>query len=219
MEPLLALFPLNTVLFPGATLSLHIFEPRYRQMINRCVQLKQPFGVVLIRQGDEVASAEHPEPVEPYEIGTTAIIQQVLKWPDGRMLLSAQGGERFRITRIVQHEPYLVAEVEAIPDEVTPEAIAITEEVRTLYVKHRDAIAHATGVAQDMAELPDDPVGVSFELSDRFRVVNDSKQQLLEAELDDRLAAIVEALNHELRLLPRVTTTPPRTYEGQWTLN
>lgn len=219
MEPLLALFPLNKVLFPGETLSLHIFEPRYRQMISRCIQLKQPFGVVLIRDGEEVASEEQPETAEPYTIGTTAHIQQVLKFPDGRMLLSAVGGERFRITMIVQDEPYLVAEVERLPDEITPEAELAAREVRDLYTRHRHAMAHATGVAQDMDELPTDPIDVSFDLSARFKVVNDSKQQLLEADLDDRLTAIVDALNRELQLLPTVPNTPPRTHEGSWTLN
>lgn len=219
MEKLLALFPLNTVLFPGAMLTLHIFEARYREMINRCVQLKQPFGVVLIREGEEVASDEASSPPDPFEVGTTAIIQQVLKFRDGRMLLSAVGGERFRIARIVEQEPYLVAEIEPLLDEVTPDAELAAQEARELYNKHRDALAHATGVAQDAAELPDDPAAVSFELSDRFRIVNDSKQQLLEADLDERLAAIVEALSRELQLLPPAPNKPPRTHEGSWTLN
>ena len=214
MEQLLALFPLNTVLFPGAVLSLHIFEQRYRQMINRCIQLKQPFGVVLIRDGVEVDGA-----AEPYEIGTTAEIQNVLRFPDGRMLLAAQGTQRFQINEIIQREPYLVANVTLLDDDVSPEVLSSVAEVRALYSKHREALTNATGIAQHLDDLPDDPIAVAYQLSDRFRVVNSSKQQLLEADLDDRLGAIIEALNRELRLLPPVPTHPPQTHDGPWTLN
>jgi uncharacterized protein len=219
MEQLLALFPLQTVLFPGVTISLHIFEPRYRLLINRCIQNKQPFGVVLIREGEEVASDETSEPAVPFEIGTTAVIQQVLRTEDGRMLLSAQGEQRFRILRIVEQEPYLVAQVEPLSEEVTPESVAAAEQVRALYERHRTAITAATGVQQDLADLSDDPISVSFDLSDRFRIVNFSKQQLLEAELDERLGAIAEAFSRELKLLPPVPREPPKTHDGNWTLN
>lgn len=214
MDTLLALFPLNTVLFPGALLPLHIFEPRYRQMINRCVQLKQPFGVVLIRDGLEVGGD-----ADPFDIGTTADIQSVLKWPDGRMLLAAQGGQRFRITEIVQREPYLVAHVEFLPDELSSEAVTMAAEVRELYAKHREALMHATGVDQDLGELPEDPIAISYQLSAQFKIINASKQQLLEADLHDRLGAIMEALRRELELLPPVPHTPPPTSSGPWTLN
>lgn len=214
MQQLLALFPLNKVLFPGTVLPLHIFEQRYRQMINRCIQLKQSFGVVLIREGVEVDG-----PAEPYDIGTTADIQNVLRFPDGRMLLAAQGNQRFRIIEIVQREPYLVANVELLVEDVSPDATSAAEEVRELYHKHRDALTNATGIVQQMDELPEDPVEVSYQLSDQFRIVNASKQQLLEADLDDRLSAIVEALHRELRLLPPVPSHPPQTHDGPWTLN
>jgi uncharacterized protein len=214
MEQLLALFPLKTVLFPGGTLPLHIFEPRYRQMISRCIQLKQAFGVVLIRDGDEVGGT-----AEPYEIGTTAVIQNVLRWPDGRMLLSAQGERRFRILQIVQQEPYLVASVELLDDERTPDAEDLAAQVRELYIKHRNAVAHATGVTQPMEELSDDPILLSYQLSDQFRIINYSKQQLLEADLDERLAAIIEAFDRELRFLPQPPQLPAKTNDGPWTLN
>jgi len=68
----LPLFPLNTVLFPGATLPLHVFEERYKQMINQCLESRSPFGVLLIRSGNEVGT-----PTEPFEVGTTASIAHV----------------------------------------------------------------------------------------------------------------------------------------------
>ena len=219
MEQLLALFPLQTVLFPGITISLHIFEPRYRLLINRCIQNKQPFGVVLIREGEEVASEHDPSPAIPFDIGTSAVIQQVLRTQDGRMLLSVQGEQRFRIMRIVEQEPYMVAQVEPLAEDVTPETVAAAEQVRELYERHRTAITAATGVDQELADLSDDPISVSFELSDRFRIVNFSKQQLLEADLDERLGAIADAFSRELELLPPISDKPPETHDGQWTLN
>jgi hypothetical protein len=214
MEHLLALFPLNTVLFPGAILPLHIFEPRYREMISRCIELKQPFGVVLIQEGEEVGGT-----AEPYEIGTTAVIQNVLRFMDGRMLLSAQGEKRFRIEQIVQHEPYMVASVQFLEEEITPDAPALAIHVRELYVKHRDAVAHATGVTQPLEDLSDDPIMMSYQLSDQFRIINYSKQQLLEADVDERLMAIVEAFDSELRFLPQPPHIPSKTSDGPWTLN
>src|SRR6266700_7639542 len=74
----LALFPLNVVLFPGTVLPLHIFEPRYRQMINDCQQEEQPFGIVLARQ-DSVHLQE-----EPYSVGTMAEIRDLNRLEDGR---------------------------------------------------------------------------------------------------------------------------------------
>lgn len=220
MEQLLALFPLNTVLFPGATLALNIFEARYRQMINRCIQNRQNFGVVLIRDGEEVAAdQEHPIAATPFEVGTTASIQQVLKFDDGRMLLSARGEQRFRIVRMVETEPYLVALVELLDEDLSAETVVMAEHVRELYNRHRSAITHATGQAHELGDLPDDPVSISFELSDRFRVINASKQELLEADLDDRLGAIADAFDRELKLLPPAPDTPPSTHEGFWTLN
>ncbi len=214
MEQLLALFPLNTVLFPGAVLPLHIFEPRYKQMIGRCLQLNQPFGVVLIKEGREVGG-----PAEPYAYGTTASIQNGLKFEDGRMLLMAVGEQRFRIKEIVQHEPYLVGSVELLEEDITPETASICEHVRELYLRHHDALAHATGITEPVDELPDDPLKLASYLADRFHILLRSKQQLLEVDLDERLAAIAHALEYELRYLPQPTDTPPPQTEGPWSLN
>jgi Lon protease-like protein len=215
MEQLLALFPLNTVLFPGATLPLHIFEPRYRQMISRCIKLKQPFGVVLIREGEDVGDPA----VEPYLIGTTAVIQNALRFSEGQMLIATQGKQRFRVAQIIQRDPYLVASVEYMEEEITPEVPRLAEQVRELYTKHRNAVAHATGVTQPLEQLSEDPVALSYQLADQFRIINYSKQQLLEADIEERLTAIVDAFDRELRFLPQPPQMPSQTTDGPWTLN
>ena len=101
----LRLFPLNTVLFPGAVLNLHVFEERYRRMIAECLDAHEAFGVVLIREGGEAGDPD----VTPHEIGTTAEISEVTPLPAGRYYVSTTGKRRFRIDRIVSREPYLLA--------------------------------------------------------------------------------------------------------------
>lgn len=82
----LPLFPLNTVLFPGMALRLHIFEPRYRLMVADCLANGGLFGVVLIRSGREVG-----EPAVPHSVGTTAHISGAERLPDGRLNIEVFG--------------------------------------------------------------------------------------------------------------------------------
>src|ERR1035437_897137 len=97
----LPLFPLNVVLFPGQTLPLHIFEPRYRTMIQRCIEQGQPFGVVLAREED----------ASPYTIGTAARITQIERLPDGRMNILTVGVERFILQNVYEGEDeYLIGD-------------------------------------------------------------------------------------------------------------
>jgi Lon protease-like protein len=102
------LFPLNTVLFPGWPMPLHIFEPRYLEMIQRCVSEDIPFGVVLLQEG----KAEMQKNVKPYRVGCTARIRQVQNLEDGRLLIMTVGERRFRIHALHQDRAYYEASVE-----------------------------------------------------------------------------------------------------------
>ncbi len=110
----LPLFPLNVVLFPGVVLPLHIFEPRYRQMIVDCQQQEQPFGIVLARP-DSVHLQE-----ELYSIGTMAEIRDLNRLEDGRYVLMALGLQRFRILSQHRQKPYLSGIVELYEDVADP---------------------------------------------------------------------------------------------------
>ncbi|HVG97346.1 MAG TPA: LON peptidase substrate-binding domain-containing protein [Chloroflexota bacterium] len=117
----LPLFPLSTVLFPGAFLPLHIFELRYRTMIRRCLRASEPeFGVLLIKEGDEVLEDAEGQrrgrPPMPYPVGTVARIFDARSADDGRLRIACVGTERIRLRRLVQEEPYLVGEVEPLVD-------------------------------------------------------------------------------------------------------
>ncbi|MBM3459217.1 MAG: ATP-dependent protease, partial [Armatimonadetes bacterium] len=96
------LFPLNVVLFPGMALPLHIFEPLYRQMIRRCLDGDQRFGVCLIRSGPEVGG-----PADPHSVGSLCQIAHVHALEDGRMNLLVVGVSRFQVVRLYHDEAYL----------------------------------------------------------------------------------------------------------------
>ena len=104
----LPLFPLRTVLFPGGLLPLRIFEPRYVDMVGRCMRNGEVFGVVLIESGAETAG-----PVDTAMVGTTARIVDFQTLPDGLLGLLCRGEQRFRIvTRRVQSDRLHCASVE-----------------------------------------------------------------------------------------------------------
>ena len=108
----LALFPLNTVLFPGGRLPLRIFEQRYMTMAKACLRDGSPFGVCAIREGKEVG-----DPAVPYEVGTLARIGEWDMPQLGVLQIVAQGGERFRILeRRAQPDGLLVGRVELLPE-------------------------------------------------------------------------------------------------------
>jgi Lon protease-like protein len=114
----LPLFPLGTVLLPGATLPLHVFEPRYRQLTVDLVTGTVPdleFGVVAVREGwapdDDGMAGLHT-------IGCTAVLRDVQRLPDGRFDLVTEGARRFRLIDLdAESKPYLVGSIEPVPDE------------------------------------------------------------------------------------------------------
>src|SRR5579875_3684675 len=113
MSRRLRLFPLNAVLFPGAVLNLHIFEPRYKQMITECIESGEGFGVALIADGSEAGDPN----VQPHAIGSIAEIVEVQPLPFGRYYISTVGRTRFRIREVISREPYMLADVEELDDD------------------------------------------------------------------------------------------------------
>ena len=120
------LFPLHTVLAPGIALPLHVFEERYRVMVRRCLDDSSPFGIVLIREGSEVApTGGEEQELAIAGVGTFAEIREASRFADGRWSLVVVGGGRFLVREVdAEREPYLVAEVEPLADEVGRPAVA-----------------------------------------------------------------------------------------------
>lgn len=199
MEPLitLPLFPLHAVLFPGMPLPLHVFEERYRQMMRMVLEQDRQFGVVLIREGKEVGG-----PAVPHRWGTVARITALQNLPDGRMNLWTVGEQRFRIVKITQEEPFLMAQVLLLPD------VCNGCEHRTLHLIHRATdrleqyvrlLFSPEGSKHFLVELPHDPRVLANTIGAILQVPLIQKQKLL--EIDDvaqRLEAAMTLLEQEI---------------------
>lgn len=210
----LPLFPLGSVLFPGATINLHIFEERYRLMIGRCLEENTPFGVLLLREGEEVEEGRaDPRPAEPFMVGTTAEISASVKLDDGRILLTAVGAQRFRVEQFVQRAPYLIGAITPLPDELGPRTAVAARDLRLTYERYWQGIAAATGSQAEVEELPQDVVAMTYQLADRLQVNSQRKQRWLEAEVATRLREMTDVLRTELALLPRPGTSRDA---GEW---
>src|SRR5918994_5652524 len=157
------LFPLHTVLCPGIVLPLHIFEERYRAMTRRCLDTGEPFGVVLIRDGREVGTEGTATLAG---VGAFAEIRQAGRYPDGRFDLLAAATGRFAIDSVdAQTEPYLVAEVTPLEDEVgdEPRAERLAAGAIRRFVRYLDLMRARDGETTEVLDIrveidaPDDP--------------------------------------------------------------
>ena len=156
----LPLFPLHTVLCPGVALPLHIFEPRYRALVARCLDEGSPFGIVLIRDGREIGGG----PTSIATIGTVAEIREAGKFSDGRYELLVVGVRRFRIESVtVGREPYLIGQVEELTEDVGDPMVAreLTDRVTQRFVRYLALLQPVDGEDAD-----DIDVQVELELED-----------------------------------------------------
>ncbi len=191
----LPIFPLkNMVLFPGMMLPLHIFEMRYREMINRCIDEHLPFGVVLIDEGQEVGAA-----AKPHYVGTAARIARVERLDDGRMNITAVGTQRFRILELHTIHSYLSATVSHFPvvNGATQMAAELSQRVRPQVLEYVTLLSKAANVNLTLDRLPEDPLTLAMLVAISLQVGDKDKQRLLEA------AGVPEMLALEGRLLAR----------------
>jgi Lon protease-like protein len=187
---LLPLFPLDVVLLPGTPLPLHIFEPRYKEMIGECLANDSPFGV--IRALEEGIA----------EVGCTADIITVTKrYDDGRMDLVAEGRKRFEVVELNRDRSFLRAEVLLVPDE--PVAPADEDKARAIKV-HLEILSLA-GAVQDLSAA--DEYTLSFHLAGSLPLDLDFKQKLLamrsESERIRAVAAYLEGILPNLQRAAR----------------
>jgi Lon protease-like protein len=188
----LPLFPLNSVLFPGMLINLHIFEERYKQMIGLCLKTRQPFGVVLIAEGKEVYGV-----AKPHLIGCTAHIARVQPLEQGRMDITAIGQERFEILTLQSDRSYLVGDVNMLPlERGTPEALTeAAERLRPWVMRYIDILAHVENIRFKMPKPPADPVAFGYlAASVLHQVPLIKKQELLAVNHARELLAKVRAL-------------------------
>jgi Lon protease-like protein len=191
MDDILNLFPLNTVLLPGAMLQLHVFEDRYKEMMAQCIDGELPFGVLLDRSGLTA------EDLDPVDVGTVAVIRKVTRLSAGRLFVIAQGTRRFRIERVLGTTPFWRAEVSFLREVDGPPASAgRLREAATLRLRdYLAALLAPRGDGIESIELPSDAAASSYLIADALQVASPVKQQLLEA------GSAVERLSVELTLL------------------
>ena len=195
------IFPLHLVLFPGETTRLHIFEPRYQQMLKDAMAGNKSFGVVLIRSGREAG-----EPAEPHSVGTVATITEVQPLPDGRSDIIIMGVRRFRITRLYADLPYLKADYELLDDSLDPNEVD-DETIRGLNEGFRGYMRLFGGEAAARAEtivLPEEPARLGNLISAAIQVSLAEKQRLLEQAPAGRLQLLVNVLAREAIIAAKI---------------
>ncbi len=149
----LRLFPLRTVLFPGMPLSIQIFEPRYHQLLAECMEADEPFGVVLIRSGNEVGGGN----VVPHDVGTTARIESASPVGGGRVMVQAKGERRFRILALHMDRPFLTADVEYPVDEIADVPEGLLQRVGEAFEQLQRFRQLVEGVYQREVRAPQAP--------------------------------------------------------------
>jgi ATP-dependent Lon protease len=179
----LGLFPLPLVLVPTERLPLHIFEPRYRELIGECIERGEEFGVLLKTPGGEA-----------HAVGTRAAVVDVLRrLPDGRMHIAVEGGERFRLVGMHSDRSFLTGTIEPVVDEDDPPARDDVAKALDLFMRLQDTVG-----SSGEPPLAGSPL-LDFELVARVDFADDVKQELIELTSPRRrFARLVELLEHAL---------------------
>ena len=184
------LFPLNVVLMPGAPMPLHIFEDRYKQMVDECIEDESEFGMVL---ADDSGTRE---------VGCTArIVEMVERYDDGRMLILVEGSRRFKLNNVLTGKPYYVGEIEYFEDEEPGEEITgLAEECVALLERVVEA---ATEGSVDI-EIESPYRNLAFAIAGRIEFDLETRQQILELSTEkERLEKVKELLGSAADRLER----------------
>jgi Lon protease-like protein len=181
----IGLFPLELVLLPTERVPLHIFEPRYKELIGECLAHEREFGLVL---SDERGLRE---------VGTRAAVTEVLqRFPDGRLNIVVEGRERFKLLQVTRRRAFQTAEVEPLVDEEDADEAADVARALELFGRLRE-------ITGSEVDEPDADAGlVSFQLAARVDFGAEVKQQLLEQRSEaGRMRIVVELLENAVQTM------------------
>ena len=183
------LFPLNTVLFPGMPLHLHIFEPRYREMVQKCINEKLEFGILLLHE------------TQLCQVGCTARITQILRqFENGSMDILTEGRSRFRVLDVLNRESYLEAVVEYFDDENEDIPSDLLKKVLNAYQKTIRLQTRGVGAIRGIF----DPVHFSFIIASTIDMVLKDRQSLLElTSTTERIRKLDTALLETMQKLDK----------------
>jgi hypothetical protein len=203
------MFPLNTVLFPGMSVPLRVFEDRYRALVHHLLRVEDPadrvFGSVGIREGYEIG--EHGAQWL-FRVGCRVKMTEVDAHADGTFELVAEGLDRIELERLDTSGAYPVGQVTPLAehDVRVPDELART--ARHTYERYREALLGMDRVAPDET-LPDDPAYLSWALAALAPLTIGQRQALLEAQdADDRLHMVTDVLRGELRTMQVLPSLP-----------
>lgn len=230
MTERLPLFPLNTVLYPGLVMPLHVFEERYRRLVADLLagpeELPRRFGVLAIRDGREVAPVRESEgpagpldglgtmsgdPLEAlHRVGCVADVTTAREQSDGRYELLVTGTSRFRLLSIDTTGPYLVGETEVLEEQSGQGAGALAAGVERAFRLYRKRLAGAKeSTLAGEQELPLDPQVLSYLVAAAAVLPAPVKQELLACpDTAQRLDAELELLRRETALLAWLPSVP-----------
>jgi Lon protease-like protein len=205
----LPMFPLNTVLFPGVTVPLTVFEDRYRALVHHLLRIDDPaervFGSVGIREGYEVG--EHGSQ-SLYRIGCRLQLTEVQAHADGSFEVVAVGLERIRLDRLETSGLFPVGHVTDRPDPEAPVEESVLEAARVAFTAYRAALADIRTDPYD-GTLPRDPTYLSWTLAAVAPLPMPERQALLEADdATTRLVLVTELLRDELRAMNVIPSLP-----------
>lgn len=208
MAELIPLFPLGTVLLPGAPLPLYLFEERYRRLVADLLELPaddRHFGVIAIKAGREVG-ADGVRAL--YEVGCLARVAAIQANPDGTYQVESIGSRRFRLLDVDGGAPYLRGEVEWLP-EPAGDAARLVPLVRERYTRYREELARLRDAIIEPPELPDDPRLLSYVVAATVLADLADRQSFLDQyDAAARLAVESRWLHREATLLRLIRAVP-----------
>jgi uncharacterized protein len=208
----LPIFPLNTVVFPGVTVPLHVFEDRYRALVHHLLTISEKperlFGIVAIREGYEVGSHGVQS---VHRVGCVVQMTSVDPYPDGRFDIEVVGRRRLRLDALDTSGSYLVGDVETV-DEAridSPEGVHEALRTRETFEEYRRRLSHLRGDDVLDGDLPRDPEFLSYSLAATCLLTLQERQALLEASGPlDRLIMLRHALREEMRAMRAIPSLP-----------
>lgn len=212
MQVQLPIFPLNTVVFPGVTVPLHVFEERYRALVHHLLTISDKtqrlFGVVAIREGYEVGSHGVQS---VHRVGCVVQMTSVEPYADGRFDIEVVGRHRLRLDALDTSGTYLVGDVETVEEAKvdTPTGLQEAEKTRATFEEYRRRLSKLRGDDVLDGDLPRDPEFLSYALAATCLLTLQERQELLEAANPlDRLVMLRHALREEMRAMTAVPSLP-----------
>lgn len=209
MTDRLPMFPLSTVLYPGLSVPLHVFEDRYRALVHHLLRIEDPadrlFGSVAIREGYELGDHGNQS---LFRVGCAVQLTEVEPHADGTFDVVGVARERLRLERLDTSGAFPVGHVETIPEVEESVDVEVVERARATFTAYRAALADIRADPYE-GELPRDPVYLSWTLAACAPLPLPDRQGLLEAESsEDRLLLVTDLLRSELRAMNVIPSLP-----------